>query len=91
MKCTEIGKNISSSISGIISLLLISAEITISLDKETVKQDYKCDDLADLDYLHPNLDQDLLNIFNSDSEESDSDGKFSHSIHYLLSKNRVKG
>ncbi|KFM74964.1 hypothetical protein X975_20025, partial [Stegodyphus mimosarum] len=44
------------------------AEI-ISLDKETVNQEDECDDLEDLD-----LDQDLLNLFNSDSEESDFDG-----------------
>ncbi|KFM65154.1 Pogo transposable element with KRAB, partial [Stegodyphus mimosarum] len=44
------------------------AEI-ISLDKETVNQDDECDDLEDLD-----LDQDLLNLLNSDSEESDFDG-----------------
>ena len=49
------------------------AEI-ISPGKESEQLDEECDDASDLDDLDTNLNQKLLNLFNTDSEESDFDG-----------------
>ena len=48
------------------------AEI-ISPGKRNEQLDEECDDALDFDDLDTNLNQELLNLFNSDSEESDFD------------------
>ncbi|KFM66113.1 Transposable element Tcb1 transposase, partial [Stegodyphus mimosarum] len=67
----EVAKWVGSAWKSVKTSLIIAAfteaETSISSDKETVNQEDECGSLED-------FDQDLLNLFNSDSEESDFDG-----------------